>query len=271
MPRNPILLVVGNQHSGTTILDAALGVSPAIVGVGETLRLCAGINVGKLVSATGRQRICTCRETAAECPLWSQVLDRIPENASVSEHFPMIDAAARALSPEVRFVLDSTPGGWRYLDQLGEFDVRIIQITRDVRSWVASRRKSVGDNLVSAHVTWWRGARDVESEITRRGLPRFRLGYEELAMRPRETLGLLCDWIGVPFVEEMLTPFGRTGSHIVTGNGSIRRPGLAASVRYDGSWMAAMDHPMLSALLYGLCARTNQRLVYSNGVLKRRG
>ena len=185
MPRKPLLLVVGVQHSGTTILDAALGVSPAIVGVGEALRLTAGINVGKLVNATGRQRLCTCGTTAAECPLWSQILDRLPEDADVATHFPLVDAAARSLSAEVRYVLDSSPGGWKHLDSLGDFDLRIIQITRDVRSCVASRRKSRGDNLVSAHLAWLRGVRDLDAEISRRGLPRFRLGYEELAIMER--------------------------------------------------------------------------------------
>ncbi len=69
----------------------------------------------------------------------------------------------------------------------------------------------------------------------------------------------------------MLTPFGNTHSHIITGNGAIRKRGLAAMIRYDGSWLQAHDHPLGSALLSSLCARTNQRLVYSNDVLKRRG
>ncbi|SMX43511.1 sulfotransferase family protein [Maliponia aquimaris] len=270
MPRNPILLVVGVQHSGTTILDAALGVSPQIVGVGEALRLTSGVKVGKLQGAKGRQRLCTCGAAAEACPLWSQLLDHLPEDGDVRRHFPRVDAAARALSPEARYVLDSSPDGWRHLDALRDYDVRLIQITRDVRSWVASRRKSEGDNLVSAHLTWLRGVRTLDAAVSRSGLPRFRLGYEELAMRPRETLGKLCDWIGVPFDPAMLTPFGKTRSHIVTGNSAIRRPHLAASIRYDGSWMADMDWPIASGLLYGACARTNRRLVYGNDVLKRR-
>ncbi|MDD9732939.1 sulfotransferase [Mameliella sp. AT18] len=269
MSRSPLVLVVGPPHSGTTILDAALGVSPHVVGVGEALRLTAGANPGHLDGGAS-ERICTCGTRAGDCPLWSGVLPHLGSGVSVASHFPLVAAAARGLSPEVRLVLDSSPNALDYLDALEAFDVRVLQITRDVRSWVASRRRRKGDNLVSAHVTWLRNVVGIDSALTDSGLPRFRLGYEELALRPREVLGMICDWLGVPFDERMLTPFGNTGSHIITGNSSIRTRRLAASIRYDGSWMVSDDYPLASAVLSALCMRTNRRLVYSNDLLKRR-
>lgn len=270
MARKSVLLVVGAPHSGTTILDAALGVSPQVVGVGEAVRLTSGVNTDHLEGEGGR-RICTCGMPAIECPVWSEVLPHLSPDITVRSHFPFVDRAARDLSSDVRYVLDSSPNAAEHAEELSEYDVRVIQVTRDVRSWVASRRKRKADTLVSAYVTWWRNVTRVEAEVTRLALPRFRLGYEELALRPRETLTLLCDWLGVPFDEAMLAPFGNTGSHIITGNGSIRKRTLAAKIRYDGSWLAAGEYPLASALLTGCCAHLNQRLVYANGVLKRRG
>lgn len=270
MTRKSVLLVVGAPHSGTTILDAALGVSPHIVGVGEAVRLTSGVNTDRL-SGEGATRICTCGKPAHQCPVWSGILPHLNPEITVRSHFPLVDSAARATSNSVRYVLDSSPGAASAAKDLSDYDVRIIQVTRDVRSWVASRRRRKGDNLISAYVTWMRNVTSIEKDVTQLGLPRFRLGYEELALRPRETLSLLCNWLDVPFEDRMLTPFGNTGSHIITGNGSIRRKTLAAMIRYDGSWMASMDHPVASALLTSLCARTNQRLVYANDVLRRRG
>lgn len=270
MTRNTVLLVVGAPHSGTTILDAALGVSAHVVGVGEAVRLTSGVNTEHLQGA-GAERICTCGQPANQCPLWSQVLPELSPSITVATHFPLVDNAARALSPEVRIVLDSSPGALGHVDELAGYDVRVLQVTRDVRSWVASRRRRKGDNLVSAYVTWLRHVTRIDADLTRRDLPRFRLGYEELALRPREVLTRVCDWLEVSFEETMLTPFGKTHSHIITGNGGIRKPNLAATIRYDGSWMASNDYPVASGVLTALCARTNQRLVYSNDLLKRRG
>ena len=270
MTRNKLILVVGAAHSGTTILDAALGVSPHVVGVGEALRLTEGGNPGHLGEA-GAARVCTCGARAGDCPLWSALIPHLTSGVTVATHFPLVDAAARGLSSDVHYVLDSSPNALDYLDAFGAFDVRVLHVTRDVRSWVASRRRRKGDTLVSAHLAWLRTVTRIDATLTSSGLPQFRLGYEELALRPREVLGMICDWLDVRFDEGMLTPFGNTGSHIITGNSSIRNRRLAASIRYDGSWMASDDFPLASAFLSSLCARTNRRLVYSNDWLKRRG
>lgn len=270
MTRKQLLLVVGAAHSGTTILDAALGVSPHVVGVGEAVRLTSGVNTDHL-QGRGAERICTCGRPANQCPLWAKVLPELNPGITVKSHFPLVDDAARGLSPAVRYVLDSSPNALDHVDALADYDVRVLQVTRDVRSWVASRRRRKGDNLISAYVTWLRNVKRIDTDLAQRDLPRFQLGYEELALRPREVLTLICNWLDVPFEEAMLTPFGKTRSHIITGNGSIRKPNLAATIRYDGSWLAANEYPIMSGLLTGVCGRINQRLVYSNGLLKRRG
>lgn len=270
MSNKTLLLVVGAAHSGTTILDAALGVSPYVLGVGEAVRLTSGVNPEHL-SGGGANRTCTCGETAADCALWSQVMPDLHPKTTVASHFPLVDRAARALSPDVRIVVDSSPNALDHADDLSGYDVRVLQLTRDVRSWAASRRQRKGGSLISAYVAWWRTVTRIDRTLEQEAMPRFRVGYEELALRPRECLMLICDWLDVPFDEKMLMPFGHTNSHIIVGNSSIRNPGLAASIRYDGSWMAGHDMPAVSGLLMGLCARTNRRLVYSNGVLKRRG
>ncbi|WP_323771113.1 sulfotransferase [Antarctobacter sp.] len=270
MTRKQVLLVVGAAHSGTTILDAALGVSRQVMGVGEAVRLVSGIRPDRMKNPVA-DRSCTCGQRAEHCPLWSKVLPDLHADSTVASHFPLVDDAARALSPEVRYVLDSTPDALDHVDGLAGYDVRVLQITRDVRSWVASRRRRRGGSLVSGYVTWMRTVKRIDADLTRRDLPRFRLGYEELALRPREVLTLICEWLHVPFDEAMLMPFGNTNSHIITGNSSIRAPDLAATIRYDGSWLASNDHPAASGLLTSMCAGINRRLVYSNGLLKRRG
>ena len=139
----PVLLVVGAPHSGTTILDAALGVSPHVVGMGEAVRLTAGINTDHL-AGKGAERIYSCGQPAHSCPVWSGVLPHLHPKITVRRQFPMVDDAARALSPEVRYVLDSSPNAVDFADEISGYDLRVIQVTRDVRSRVVSRRKRKG-------------------------------------------------------------------------------------------------------------------------------
>ena len=75
--RYRLLLVRGLEHSGTTILDLALGGNPQIVGLGEASRLLRKPRPGDkhngplLLRGPDRfSRLCTCGETANNCSIW---------------------------------------------------------------------------------------------------------------------------------------------------------------------------------------------------------
>mgnify|MGYP001425511116 CR=1 FL=1 len=83
--RQRLLLIRGLGHSGTTILDLALGAHPSIVGLGEAVRILerprpdeAQRGPAQLRGALRHERSCTCGKLAAECPVWGPLLECSP-------------------------------------------------------------------------------------------------------------------------------------------------------------------------------------------------
>ena len=144
MARPKLILIVGLGHSGTTILDMALGVSSKVRGIGEALRMCGQFSnpgvVGEMVNGRGDSLICSCGSSVNECCFWSSFKEDTWIDVNLHDTFGSLVRKASALQEDDCFVLDSSPSGWKYLDQLKEYDVRIIHITRDVRSWSYSQR-----------------------------------------------------------------------------------------------------------------------------------
>ena len=270
-PAKRLILIVGLGHSGSTLLDAALGASQDICGLGEALRLSTGVNHDHLTSDEGRRRPCTCGKPVETCPVWSRILPSLGPDMAVDSHFPIFFDSAMAANPGARYVLDSSPGGATYLDSLKHYDVRVIRLTRDVRSWTASRRRRrPGSGITSAYTAWWRGNRELDRALGPTDVPILNVGYEELALRPEATLRLVCDWLDVEFQAEMLFPLANTRSHIITGNGTVRRSPKKVPFRYDAAWMPSTARPIWQATLFRFCQGANERLVYGNGVIRGR-
>ena len=80
-----LLLIRGLGHSGTTILDLALGAHPQITGLGEAVRLLekpaakdSHRGPAQLRGALRYQRQCTCGLVADACPVWGPILRWLP-------------------------------------------------------------------------------------------------------------------------------------------------------------------------------------------------
>ena len=278
--RPRLLLIRGLGHSGTTILDLALGAHPSIIGLGEAVRILERPQADELDRGPAQlrgslrfERHCTCGALASECPVWGPVLEWLPDH----DHQPLEFKLQHVLEVmksvgQPQWVVDSYQDD-RHLPFWDEADVdiRVIHLTRDVRSWVHSRsrkERQKGRPLPELRplLRWWRlNARD-ERRFAQLGDRMFRLGYEELALQPENTLRRLCGWLELPFTTDMLTPGSCSASHVLSGNRMRFDPTLRKRIRYDGTWMKAqpglahlaMCHPGLSGL--------NRRLVYSSDV-----
>ena len=82
-----LLLIRGLGHSGSTILDLALGAHPSIVGLGEAVRVLEQPRLGEahkgphqLRGALRFERRCTCGALAGKCPVWGPMLTWLPEH-----------------------------------------------------------------------------------------------------------------------------------------------------------------------------------------------
>ena len=153
------------------------------------------------------------------------------------------------------------------------FDIRIIHLVRDVRSWVhsrarAGRKSGLRCPAMRQLARWWRVNAKFERSFRQSPYPVFHLGYEEFALQPQRSLQLLCDWLSIDFQEAMLAPGLNSSSHILAGNRVRFDADRSRKIAYDGAWLAA---PGPTAAHFGLLlpevARMNRRLVYSNDLL----
>ena len=275
--RPKLLLIRGLGHSGTTILDLALGAHPSIMGLGEAVRILerprpdeAQRGPAQLRGDLRFERSCTCGKLAADCPVWGPLLDWLPTH----DDWPLKAKLKHLLATlpsadQPRWVVDSFQDD-RLLPFWTENDleIRVIHLTRDVRSWVHSRsrkERQQGRWLPELRplLRWWRlSARD--SDLFKAlGNRVFRLGYEELALQPDVALRRVCAWLELPFVETMLQPGDHSTSHVLSGNRMRFDPNQRQRIQYDGSWMQAASGLTHLALCIPALSRLNRSLVYS--------
>ena len=288
MERSPTLLLIrGLGHSGTTILDLALGAHPRIVGLGEATRILQTPRPGEenrgpalLRGSHRHERRCTCGELAVDCPVWGPALtwlvahEQQPLHQKMQQLLNLVTAGVeRGQLPDV--IVDSFQDDLELPHRMPpNVDVRVIHLVRDVRSWLHSRLRATRQRKrwlpdLRTLARWWYVNRKFDRVLRQCGRPVFHLGYEELALKPERSLQLICDWLGLDFHDQMLTPGMTTKSHILSGNRMRFDKDRVSEIRYDSSWLDSSDHVIRLAMLIPPVQRLNQRLVYSNRILTR--
>lgn len=280
--RPKLLLIRGLGHSGTTLLDLALGAHPQVQGFGEAVRLLRrpapgeeGGGPARLRRELRHERLCTCGRTAAQCPVWGPLLEWLPAH----DHLPLAEKWQRlavqaqeqaAAEPPLRWIVDSYQSDLELLalpDAEIGMEIRVLFLVRDVRSWVhAIARRSRGQRASGwrSLARWHRINGQLERRLQAAGKPVFQLGYEELALAPEAALSRLCHWLDLSFAPGMLTPDPSSGSHILSGNSMRFDPLKSAHIRYDAAWLNSPFLPVHLALLLPSWQAMNRRLVYSN-------
>ncbi len=280
-PKRRLLLIRGLGHSGTTILDLALGAHPQITGLGEAVRLLekpaakdSHRGPAQLRGALRFKRECTCGLVADRCPVWGPVLRWLP--AHDDQPLPaklkrLLDGVGdqSAASGRASWVVESYQDDFSlpFLDD-PSLEIRVIHLTRDVRSWVHSRSRDGRQRGfwlpgLKPLLRWWRMSARHERQLNRCGKPVYRLGYEELALRPEQSLRSLCSWLNLEFTAAMLSPISQSRSHILSGNRVRFDAKKGASIRYDADWMTMGAGISQWALAWPPLAALNRRLVYS--------
>ena len=276
-----VLLIRGLGHSGTTILDLALGAHPQITGLGEAVRLLekpapqdGHRGPAQLRGDLRYQRQCTCGLVADACPVWGPMLRWLPDH----DDQPLPQKLKRliselelpgVLSAQESWVVDSYQDDFvlPFLED-PSLEIRVIHLTRDVRSWVHSRSRDGRQRGrwlpgLQPLLRWWRLSARHERQLKRCGKPVFRLGYEELALRPEQSLRRVCDWLGLDFAPEMLAPVAQSGSHILSGNRMRFDVKKGGAIQYDADWMSKGSGLAQIAMLLKPLSSLNRRLVYS--------
>lgn len=262
-----VVFIASLGHSGSTLLDLMLGGHSRFVGLGE---------VAAVARTWPAESTCSCGRRADDCELWGPVGARFREEpAAAPERRAAIvrETFASVFGPHVTPVDSSKSLPWLDAVRAAGGEPRVIFLLKDVRNFTvsevesAARKRAQGRNRrqlssFGAFAYWYRHNRKLERGLRQRGLPVFRVGYEEICLATEPVVRALCAFLDVEFEPGMLD-LGRSRSHVLAGN-RMRMQSEKHEIAYDSRWFTSSGW-LLPALLCPWVMRFNRARVHGNG------
>ncbi len=254
-----IIYIAGLGHSGSTILDMALGCHPEIVGLGE---IYAVFNKKK-TSELFEKSTCSCGKKGIDCYFWKDLQKISASELKTEEKYKKLIEIFTEKYGENMILLDSSKNSYSYLRFLNkEYDLRVIYLTRDYRSWIYSRFARTRKPMLFLGLRWYLENRKLLYVLKKYNLKIMTAGYEELSVYPEFILRKISDFTGIDFSDKMLYP-DNTKSHIINGNISRVDKNKRKSFFYDVRWMTSGRLARLSSI-FAVFNKFNRSLVFSN-------
>lgn len=240
-----VIYIAGTSHSGSTLLDLMLNAHPAIISVGEILKLNRQL---KPRGDKGRYVPCSCVAPSLwQCPFWSRVNDHVEQSHGKSlvdfdvqgygelDEAPAPNVAVFEAIAEVagkKIVVDSSkmPRRLSHLMQLAALDVFPIHLIRSPKGQIFSVMRKHGGFL--GHLVRYEL---VHEQVRRklRSVPHTVVRYEDLVRHPEATLRAILTPLGLTFHPRQLA-WAEAEKHLVAGN-HLRRQSSSELV-LDDKW-----------------------------------
>lgn len=279
--KKKVVYVAGLGHSGSTLLNLILGEHSKMVGLGEVDSLLGG-GMDFTIEA---ERMCSCGNTAIDCPFWHKVAAGFKANSNLSrdeQYLKVFEIAAESFGEDT-VMIDHSKGidALKRLIKIPEIDVKVIFLIKDVRSYTISRidranrikarrkekdtavlRSKDSFNFPSYHfLRWYQLNKKMLSFLKQKNVSYLQIGYEELCLYPEIMLEKLCEFIGVA-VEPSMLNFQNSSSHILRGN-KMRHNPEKQKIRYDNRWFFRNEW-IRSAFLLPQIIHFNKKEIYKN-------
>ncbi|WP_338244234.1 hypothetical protein [Aurantiacibacter hainanensis] len=260
--RQRLVYIAGAGHSGSTLLEMFVSGAPAHVGLGEVFQLVDWRN--PIIDNLDGHR-CSCGEPVAQCPYWSPViaaLRDIPRDDEAVRYRAIGDGFRQHFGDDA-VMLDSskTAEGLGAAVASEAFDIRVLHLARDVRSWLVSQQKSYVRNGVA---TWsanrrrdgfvkgtakfvarmplvdarrWQSANSaVERIVAETALPSLPVSYERLCFDTDAVRREIESFLGTE-IASYGDGAARADNHSIFGNRMRFEPEKLREIRYDNGWM----------------------------------
>ena len=238
-PRFSTLFVVGLGHSGSTLLGRMLNMHPLALCVGEILRLDQAL--------ADTRAICFCREPVRTCSFWTRWVRQLPDAVKKDPPRWTLDLLDRMRVEEGRKLLVdlSKSRAWRLTRRWKQDSIGYLFLVRDPRGVMRSALKRNQDlsDLIKLHRKW---IPRYQSFIEGKGANGATVFYEDLVASPEQTLRSVCEFAGLNFVPEMLSPDTKT-HHLVKSSGSKFLKG-ANKLQQDERWREELTPRQLETI-----------------------
>jgi hypothetical protein len=224
-PFSPVFLL-GKAHCGSTLLLRLLGQHPAVLAVGELMRVSESLERGSP---------CTCGVALAACPFWQRYLPWLAELGNDGSRFgPELYRRIGADAGRVVVLDDSKTLAWRARRRADERTGYIFML-RDSRGVLAAAlragRAQDFPAILRRHEKWMKRLARLAERRAERTIV---LAYEDLCTAPERELRRLSDFLGLSFDPLTLSP-ARESLHLVGASGSAWQKG-ASEIRLDERW-----------------------------------
>ena len=204
-----IIYLAGLGHSGSTILDMCLGAHPKIVGLGEIYPVLTKVDKNRLFNNS----TCSCGKKGTDCDFWGSAKALTETNKTAEEKYLDLISYFTDKYGDETILLDSSKNTYPYLTLLKEnFDLKVIFLTRDYRSWIYSRFSRTKKPMIYLAYRWLFENIKLLKILKKRKIPYLKVGYEEFALYPDLILRRISEFLEVAFEETSLNP-ENTKSH----------------------------------------------------------
>ena len=240
------------------MLDMILGSHSKIIGLGEIMPF-----IRRKEHFKDDKSTCSCGKLGKDSDFWSNIENLTKNTNTYEEAYLKIANYFFEKYGDDTILVDSSKNSYPYLKKVNElFDLKIIYLTRDFRSWIFSRFLSKQRIILYWLLRWVAENKKLEHQFKKMNLSWFNIGYEELALYPEFSIKKLCDFIGVNFEEQMLNPVN-TKSHIINGNVVRADNKKRSKIIYDARWLTSGRINFGSAMFFHF-NKFNVKRVYSN-------
>ncbi len=256
-------------HSGSTLLDLMLNQHPQLQSVGEVLFIKEWIEEGYN---------CSCGKSLYKCSFWGDIISKLENvshlqvlfnswgdnnsanfrkyNASIAKY---TEATKQLLQKVVvksgkEIIIDSSKslGRLKALALSGEFELNVIHLIRNGLGYVNSLRtplsrpsineskKTKTSSIVKSTIRW--RVRNLSLEKIARVKPDikyYQLRYEDLCIYTDKKMQEVCDFIGINYVPEVLTP-GLGNIHNIGGS-RWRYSSKPIEIKLDEKWKGDLN------------------------------
>lgn len=238
-PNFRTVFVIGLGRSGSTLLGRLLNNHPAVINVGELLRLDFTLD--------DPSHRCACGLPLSECPDWKRMMQGVPER--VKRNFrkwtPDLLNQVRVNSNAEVLVDVSKTRAYRLAKRWRNPEVGFILLLRDprgiLRSHVGQGREIAGK--LKLHKKWLKRYRAfAEKQGTRCHL----MYYEDLVSHPELAMRTLSEFIGMDYRPELTVP-GSQKSHMALYSVSPYMKDVG-ELRLDERWRTEMEPSVISRI-----------------------
>ena len=260
--KNKLVYVASTAHSGSTLLDLTLGTHDNLIGLGE---IQSTLNRFK-----EKQHLCTCGETAENCPIWGDVFYHLNHDAN----FTVRDAYSVLLNKvsETYSVNHVAVDSSKYLNHLIELnnlkdiDLRILYLLKDVRSFVQSTTKLSknsswkGRNPIYRTRQWYSSNRSMLDYLSQDSSKYLQFSYEEFCFDSPAILAEISNFLDIPDFQKNFSNSSDSKSHILRGNAMRFNEKRRAKIQYDFRWFNSLTIQICAHLWPGAMKWNNENV-----------